>query len=117
VTIDEVANRLQISHGSAYEIIRSRLVFHEVCTRWVPTQLTMRLDTCQQHLDHYGNKHDAFLNKIIAVDNTWIYHCELGSKHQSMEWKHPQSPGKKKFKSQPSAGKLMLTLFGTQKAQ
>jgi histone-lysine N-methyltransferase SETMAR len=28
-----------------------------------------------------------------------------------MEWKHPQSPTKKKFKSQPSAGKLMLTVF------
>jgi hypothetical protein len=77
----------------------------------------MRLDICQQHLDHYGNKHAAFLDIIIAVDDTWIYHCELGSKQQSMEWKHPQSPNKEKFKSQPSARKLMLISFGTQKAQ
>jgi hypothetical protein len=28
-----------------------------------------------------------------------------------MEWKHPPSPSKKKFKSQPAAGKLMLTVF------
>jgi hypothetical protein len=27
-----------------------------------------------------------------------------------MEWKHPQSPSKKKFKSQPSAGKLILQI-------
>ena len=34
------------------------------------------------------------------------------SKYQSMEWKHPQLPCKeKKFKTQPSAGKLMLTEF------
>ncbi|PNF22874.1 hypothetical protein B7P43_G14964, partial [Cryptotermes secundus] len=41
VTIDEVANRLQISHGSAYEIIHNRLGFHKVCARWVPKQLTV----------------------------------------------------------------------------
>ena len=28
-----------------------------------------------------------------------------------MEWKHPGSPAKKKFKTQPSAGKVMLTVF------
>jgi len=28
-----------------------------------------------------------------------------------MEWKHPQTPIRKKFKSQPSAGKLMLIDF------
>jgi len=30
VTTDEVAHKLQISHGSAYEIIHNRLAFHEV---------------------------------------------------------------------------------------
>jgi hypothetical protein len=40
LTIDEVANRLQISHGSAYEIIHNRLGFHKVCARWVPKQLS-----------------------------------------------------------------------------
>jgi hypothetical protein len=28
-----------------------------------------------------------------------------------MEWKHPQSPSKKKFKSRSSARKVMLTVF------
>jgi hypothetical protein len=28
-----------------------------------------------------------------------------------MEWKHPGSPTKKKFKTQSSAGKVMLTVF------
>jgi hypothetical protein len=36
---------------------------------------------------------------------------EPESERQSIEWKHPQSPGRKKFKSQPSAGNLMLTCF------
>jgi hypothetical protein len=33
LTIDKVANRLQIRHGSAYEIIHNRLGFHKVCAR------------------------------------------------------------------------------------
>jgi hypothetical protein len=28
-----------------------------------------------------------------------------------MEWHHPQSPRKKKFKTAPSAGKVMVTVF------
>jgi len=36
VTIDEVANHFEISHGSAYDIIHNRLSFHKVCARWVP---------------------------------------------------------------------------------
>jgi hypothetical protein len=35
-----VTNHLQISHGSAYENIHSRLGFHKVRARWVPKQLT-----------------------------------------------------------------------------
>lgn len=33
---DEVANHLQISHGSVYEIIHNRLWFNKVCARWAP---------------------------------------------------------------------------------
>jgi hypothetical protein len=70
----------------------------------------------EQHLDRYGNKDDAFLDRIITGDVTWIHHCQPKSKWQSMETKHPHSPSKKKFKSQPSTGKMMLTIFGTHKS-
>jgi hypothetical protein len=110
--------RLQISHGSAYEIIHNRLGFHKGCARWVPEQLTVLhkqtcLDICQQHLDRCGNERDgdALLDRIITDDETWNHHCDPGSKQQSMEWKHPQLHSKKKFKRQPSTGKLMLTVF------
>ena len=116
VAIDEVAHVLQISHDSAYEMTQNKLGFHKVCARWVPKQLTevhkqTRVDICQKHLDRYGNERDIFLDKIITGDETWVHHYDPESKGQSMEWKHPQSPCKKKFKTQPSAGKLMLTIF------
>jgi len=117
-----VANCLQISHGSAYEIIHNKRGFRKVCARWISKQLIMlhkqtRLDTCQQNLDRYDKESDAFLVRIITGDETWVHHYEPECKRQIMEWKHPQSPIRKKFKSQPSAGKLMLTDSGTHKAQ
>ena len=33
------------------------------------------------------------------------------SKKASMEWRHPTSPRSKKFKSQLSAGKVIMTVF------
>jgi hypothetical protein len=42
---------------------------------------------------------------------TCIHHCEPDSKWQGVEWKHPQSTDKKKFKSQPFTGQLILTVF------
>ena len=58
--------------------------------------------TLFKNLDHYGNEWDI-LNRIITCDRTWVHHYEPESKWQSMEWKHPQLPFKKKFKTQPSA--------------
>ena len=116
MTVDEVAHVLQISHGSAYEMMHNKLEFHKVFTRWVPKQLTevhkqSRVDICQKHLNHYGNERDVFLDRIITGDETWVHHYEQESKRQSTYWNHPQSPCKKNFKTQPSAGKLKLTVF------
>jgi hypothetical protein len=54
---------------------------------------------------------NQFLERIVTTDETWVHHYEPESKAQSMAWKHPTSHVAKKFKSQPSAGKIMLTLF------
>jgi len=54
---------------------------------------------------------EAFLSRIVTGDKTWAHHYELETKRQSMEWHHPHSPRKKKFKTTPSAGKLMITVF------
>ena len=51
------------------------------------------------------------MNRIVAGDETWARHYEPETKWQSVQWKHTSSPSSKKFKSQPSAGKLLLTVF------
>jgi len=104
VTIDEVANHFEISHCSAYDIIYNRLGFRKVCARWVPKEFTEeqknnRVAICQCLLDRYAKEGEAFLTRIIAGGETWVHHFAPETKRQTMEWKHPGSPVKKKFKS------------------
>ena len=60
---------------------------------------------------HYREEDDNFLQQIDTGDETWIHHYEPKSKRQSMQWKHPSFPAARKFKTQLSAGELMLTVF------
>jgi hypothetical protein len=52
-----------------------------------------------------------FLERIVAADETWVHHYEPESRAQSVAWKHQTSPVAKKFRSEPSACKIMVTLF------
>jgi hypothetical protein len=52
-----------------------------------------------------------FLERIVTANETWVYHYEPEGKAQSTNWKRQTLPVTKKFKSQPSAGKIMRTLF------
>ena len=90
VTIDEVANYFEISHGSTYAIIHKRLGFRKVCARWVPKELTEeqknnRVAICQRLLDRYANEGEAFLTRIVTGDETWVHHFAPESKRQTME--------------------------------
>ena len=70
-----------------------------------------RVEFTQQCLCRYEKASDKFLKKVVTCDQTWVWHYEPESKWQSMEWKHVDSPVKKKFKSQRSMGKAMLTIL------
>jgi hypothetical protein len=68
-----------------------------------------------QHFLWYAEeKEDThMLNRIVAGDESWVYHYQPESKRASMQWKHPSSPSNKKFKvtSVPSARKDMFTVY------
>jgi hypothetical protein len=116
VMVNKTAKQLNISIGSAYSVVHDNLQLHKVCARWVPKELTnehkcVRLDICYHHLAHYGEECDNFLQQIITGDVTWVHHYQPDTKWNSMQWKHPSSSVAKKFETQPSAGKLMLSTF------
>ena len=98
-----------MNHGSAYR-------YRKLCSRWVPRQLSddhkrARQTICQEQMDRHAREGDAFLHLIVTEDEPSVYHHEPESKRQSMQRKHPSSPANKKFKTQASAGKVMLTIL------
>ena len=114
ITINELAEPLGISAGSAVKITDT-LGYSKVRARLVPRQLTeahkqSRLEACFELLE-YCHSDKTFLQRIVTGDETMVHHFEPESKRASMKWRHPTSPRSKKFKSQQSAGKVMVTVF------
>ena len=113
ITINELAESLGVSAGSAVKIMDT-LGYSKMCARWIPRQLTeaheqSHLEVCSELLEYcHGVK--TFLQQIVTGDETWVHHFEPESKRASMEWCHPTSSRSKKFKSQQSAGKVMVTV-------
>ena len=66
-----------------------------------------RMEICQRLLNRYNNEGEEFLSRIVTGDESWVHHYSPETKRQSLEWKHPSSLVKKKFKSQLSAGKVI----------
>ena len=87
----------------------------KLTARWVPKSLSdeqtaTRASVCSALLKRFRSK-DDFLLRLVTVDETWVHYYEPENKAQSRQWLGPGSPGPKKFKTQPSTGKVMATVF------
>jgi hypothetical protein len=114
--VHEIAAHLNMSDGSAHHIVHDVLQFHKVSERWVPCQLTAelkerRVDACQELLKRFEAEGHGFLERTVMGDKTWVHYHQPETKKASKEWCHTSSPKPKKFCTQPSVGKVMLTLF------
>ena len=73
-------------------------------------QMASRSSVCSALLKPFRSK-DDFIFRLVIVDETWVHYYEPENKTQSRQWVGPGSPRPKKFKTQPSAGKVMATVF------
>ena len=113
--VEETAQALGISHGSVSTILHDRLSMRKLIARWVPEslsdeQMATKASVCSALLKRFRSK-DDFLLRLVTVDETWVHYYEPENKAQSRQWLGPGSPRPKKFKTQPSAGKVMTTVF------
>jgi hypothetical protein len=87
----------------------------KIALRWVPNDLTkmqkwLRYDTARTHLERYVREGEAFLCRIITLDETWAKSYDLQMKCQSNEWWCYESPRKSKFCQNPSNVTVMVIL-------
>ena len=115
VKVDEIANALHISHGSVSTILHDRLGMRKLTARLVPKslsaeQMATRASVCSALLKRFRSK-DYFLLRLVTVDETLVHYYEPENKAQNRQWVGPGSPRPKKFKTQPSAGKVMAAVL------
>ena len=114
--VEEIANALHFSHCSVSTTLQDRLGMHKLTARWVPKslsdeQMATGASVNSALLKRFRSKEDDFLSRLMNVDETWVHYYEPENKAQSRQSVGPGSPRPKKFKTQPSAGKVMATVF------
>ncbi|GFN86338.1 histone-lysine N-methyltransferase SETMAR [Plakobranchus ocellatus] len=70
-----------------------------------------RKDMCTQLLERNNAEGEAFLQRILTGDKSWVHHFDSECKAQSMEYRHKTSPSPRKFKVVASARKVLFTVF------
>ena len=113
--MEEIAQALGISHGSVSTILHGRLGMRKLTARWVPKslsdeQMATGASVCSALLKRFRSK-DDFLLRLVTVDETWVHYYEPESSVG-----RALVPEPKKFKTQPSAGEVMATVFWDAKA-
>ena len=85
------------------------LGMRKLTARWVPNeQMGATASVCSALKRFRSN--DDFLLRLVTVGETWFHYYEPENKAQSRQWVGPGSPRPKKFKIQPSAGKVIATV-------
>jgi len=88
----DYAENLGISIPSV-ETLMAKLGARKIAARWVPHELTSsqkiaRARICAEHLDRY-NKDNNILNRIIAIDETWLKYYDPADYWSSRQYRLP----------------------------
>ncbi|XP_023710572.1 histone-lysine N-methyltransferase SETMAR-like [Cryptotermes secundus] len=115
-TIEAIVHEISRSHGPVFDIIHDELHVTKVAVHWKPQLLTpvqkqQWMDVTKKLLQLCQDKKVEFFDCLITMDESWVYHYDPETKEMSKQWKHVDSPPPKKAKSQPSTGKVMLSVF------
>ena len=73
------------------------------------------MQVCEDLFNQYKAEGDNCLDLIINSDKMQCHHYKPYSKRQFTEWQHVNPTLKKRFKTQPSVGKAMFTVFCNRK--
>lgn len=78
ITVDEVANDVGISHGTAFAILNENLALSKLSARRVTKalsedQLHQRTDLSLTILNRIEADEDDFFERCVNGDETWIY--------------------------------------------
>jgi len=119
ISAKSITEKLGISRERFGFIILEDLDMGKLSAKWVPKclnadQKRQRCQSSEQLLEFFRCDPNDFLSRLLTMNETWLYHYDLETKQQSMEWRHSGSACLKKFRVQKSAGKVLASIFWDQ---
>jgi len=116
ISAKSIAEQLRISCERVGSIIHEDVDMRKLSAKWVlkclnEDQKRQRCQSSEQILEFFRRDPNDFLSRLVTMDETWLYHYDLETKQQTMEWRHSGSPRPKKFRVQKSAGKFLASIF------
>jgi len=104
ISAKSIGEQPGISHERVVSIINEDVVMRKHSGKLIPKCLNAErkrqpFRSSEQHLDFFFCRRDSndFLSRLVTMDVTWLYHYDLETKQQSMEWRHSGSPRRKYY--------------------
>lgn len=114
-----IAESLSLSKETVRRILVEDLLFHKVCSVWIPHRLSdankvQRINCAQSllHLLHHYSLPDL-LRLFATEDETWIPFALAGCKEENKVWIAPQTPRPSVLRPQLTFRKTMLSIVFT----
>jgi histone-lysine N-methyltransferase SETMAR len=113
ITIDKLQLAKSLCRATIHAIIHEDLKMKKVCAHWVPWDLMpeQREQNCQELLALHYKDTKGLSSRLVTGDESWFQYQTPKMKKQSMQWTHDDSLRPKKFRTTPSAGKQMASVF------
>ena len=99
LSVKDIASCTGISKGSVQTILKKRLDFRKVCTRWVPhllteEQKTQCLKCTRELLKTYKGCNSRVISYLLTGDETWVHMFEPQRRADNQEIKRTISSKK-----------------------
>jgi hypothetical protein len=94
ISCTAIATEVRIWPASVYRILTNSLGKIKVCAKWIPhvlndDQRAMRVLFNNTHLQRWRNEGNAFLDRILTVDGSWMHSFDPQLKQQNAECRAP----------------------------
>lgn len=115
MTIEMIAESLNMSVGSVFTIMTEDLKKKKLCARFVPHSLTTEQKehriASSEDLIATADQDPNFLKNIVTGDESWCLEYDPETKRQSAEWTSPGKGRPMKVRASKSKTKTMLIVF------
>ena len=115
ITVARIAYETKLSVGSVVTITHDHLAMSKIMARWVPRLLTDEMKTerlrCSRILLNHVKDSPNFVDRLVTVDESWVYQYDPEIKYKSNEWRPSLEGSPRKAKRSRSSMKVMLTVF------